>query len=215
MEVHFLHTQKSTLFHSTWAELFVFMKSLVPPGVESPRPGTARDRQVCGPAPVLAGRLCWGCQYTRYSFSCFSFRVFFQRLLFFSEFAIFGQAGQKSRHLLTVKLNCFGYFHMIINRGRMVIGHLMATEPGPCVQRRTARVFVGPLWWVIGHPERAESRWAEAFSQITQECELLLASELICGVDLCSLLWESSSPRGGLLPPSICVRRTCLQLLYF
>ena len=34
----------------------MFMRSLVPPGVEGPRPGTARDRPVCGPAPVLAGR---------------------------------------------------------------------------------------------------------------------------------------------------------------
>lgn len=155
MEVHFLHTQKSTLFHSTCAEPFVFMKSLVLPGVEGPRPGTARDRQVCGPAPVLAGRC-----VLRLSIHTTASPAspIFQRLLFFSEFAIFGQAGWKSRHLLTVKLNCFSYFHMIINRGRMVIGYLMATKPGPCVQRRTARVFVGPLWWVIGHPEQAESR---------------------------------------------------------
>lgn len=125
----------------------------------------------------------------------------------------------KSRHLLTVKLNCFGYFHIIIDRGRMVISHLMATEPDPCVCPKVHSQGVSRTPVVAHRPPRADREqvsWRPSVRLHRSACSCPCLSSFVGRISApCSLLWESSFARGRLLPPSICVSRTCLQLLYF
>lgn len=108
----------------------MFMKSLVLPGVEGPHPGRLETDRRVGPALVLPGRRVLRLSVLVAASPASPFGSSFKGCYSFLSLQSSVKLDSKSRHLLTVKLNCFGYFHIIINRGRMVISHLMAAEPG-------------------------------------------------------------------------------------